>query len=246
MKIDLSGQLAIVTGASRGIGAAIARLLGACGAHVVINYKTNESSAIKVMEMIKASGGSAEVAGFDVTDEDEVKVSIKSIVENHGKIDILVNNAGISKDGLILRVRSSDWDDIINTSLKGAFLCTSNVVRYMIKARYGRIINISSVVGLGGNAGQGAYAAAKSGLIGLTKSLTKELGPRGILVNAVAPGFIDTDMTKDADHKSVVAMIPLGRVGLPEDVAGVVLFLCSEIGSYVTGQVIVVDGGLYI
>ncbi|MEA3222704.1 MAG: beta-ketoacyl-ACP reductase [Thermodesulfobacteriota bacterium] len=245
MKIDLSGQVAVITGASRGIGAAIARLLGSCGAHVVINYKTNESMATMVMEMVKASGGSAEVAGFDVTDEEEVKASIKSIVGHHGKIDILVNNAGISKDGLILRVKPSDWDDIINTSLKGAFLCTSNVARYMIRAKHGRVINVSSVVGLGGNAGQSVYASAKAGLVGLTKSIAKELGPRGILVNAVAPGFIDTDMTKEVDHKSVLSMIPLGRVGVPDDVAGVVLFLCSKIGSYITGQVVVVDGGLY-
>jgi 3-oxoacyl-[acyl-carrier protein] reductase len=246
MKIDLSGQIALVTGASRGIGSSIAKMLGACNAHVVINYKTNEAAASQVRDEIINSGGSAEIVAFDVANEEEVKAAIKVLGEKHGRIDILVNNAGVSKDGLILRAKSADWDEVVHTSLKGAFLCTSHALRYMLKAKSGRIINISSVVGLGGNAGQSVYASAKAGLIGFTKSMAKELASRGILVNAVAPGFIRTDMTKGMDENKVASMIPLSRVGLPEDVGGAVIFLCSELAAYITGQTIVVDGGLYI
>ena len=246
MKIDLNGKVAVVTGASRGIGACIAKMLGACGSHVVINYKANEALALQVKDEIISAGGSAEVLSFNVTSEEEVRSSFKSIGEQHGRIDILVNNAGISKDGLLLRVKEADFDEVIGTSLKGAFLCTSHALRYMLKAKSGRIINISSVVGLGGNAGQSVYASAKAGLIGFTKSLAKELASRSILVNAVAPGFIRTDMTMGMEESKVSGMIPLGRVGLPEDVGGAVVFLCSEFASYITGQTIIVDGGLYI
>jgi 3-oxoacyl-[acyl-carrier protein] reductase len=245
MMIDLKDKVAIVTGASRGIGAAIAKALGASGAHVIVNYRTQTDLAQAVADDITAHGSSAEIMGFDVADDQAVKACFKAVTDRHGRIDILVNNAGISKDALMLRVKPEDFDAVVQVNLKGAFICAFHASRSMIKQHAGRIINISSIVGLGGNAGQSVYASAKAGLIGLTKSLAKELGSRGILVNAVAPGLIETDMTRGMDVISMGAGIPLGRVGRPEDVAGVVLFLCSDLGSYITGQVIVVDGGLY-
>lgn len=245
MNIDLSGQIAVVTGASRGIGASVAGLLGSCGAHVIVNYKSSLKMAEAVVESIQNAGGSAEVMGFDVADEAQVKQSIKRVAEQHSRIDILVNNAGVSKDFLLLRVKPGDFQELVDINLKGAVFCASHAARYMIKQKRGRIITMSSVVGLGGNAGQSVYAATKAGLIGFTKSLAKELGPRGILVNAVAPGLIETDMSRDIDRQAIGQMIPLGRMGMPEDVAGAVLFLCSVLGSYMTGQVLVVDGGLY-
>jgi 3-oxoacyl-[acyl-carrier protein] reductase len=245
MIIDLKDKVAIVTGASRGIGAAIAKTLGASGAHVIVNYRTQTDLAQAVADDITAHGSSAEIMGFDVADDQAVRACFKVVTDRHGRIDILVNNAGISKDALMLRVKPEDFDAVVQVNLKGAFICAFHASRSMIKQHAGRIINISSIVGLGGNAGQSVYASAKAGLIGLTKSLAKELGSRGILVNAVAPGLIETDMTRGMDVISMGAGIPLGRVGCPEDVAGVVLFLCSDLGSYITGQVIVVDGGLY-
>ncbi len=246
LSIDLDGQVALVTGASRGIGAAIARALASCGCHVVVNYRTNRDLAEGVVDSIRSSGGSAEAKGFDVMNGETVKQAVKEIASTHERIDILVNNAGVSKDGLILRTRESDLDEMLGTALKGSFFCTSNVARYMLKRHYGRIVNITSVVGLGGNAGQSVYSAAKASLVGFTKSAAKELATRGILVNAVAPGFIDTDMTSNIDKDKLLGVIPVGRVGMPGDVAGVVAFLCSDLGSYITGQVIVVDGGLYM
>jgi 3-oxoacyl-[acyl-carrier protein] reductase len=245
MEIDLKNKIAAVTGASRGIGASIAAALASCGAHVVVNYKENREKADLVVSSIIEAGGSAEACAFDITSEEQVKQAFGDIVSRHGRIDILVNNAGVSKDALLLRVKSSDMDEMFNTNLKGSILCAFQASRYMLKQKCGRIINISSIVGMGGNPGQSVYSAAKAGLIGFTKSLAKELGPKGILVNAVAPGFVETDMTRGMNAEAVQEMIPLRRIGTPADVAGLVVFLCSDLSSYVTGQVLVVDGGLY-
>ncbi len=244
MKIDLLGQVALVTGGSRGIGAATCKTLAGAGAYVVINYRSGQAEAEQVLADIQAAGGQAEILAFDVVDEDGVKAAVKEIVKRCGRIDILVNNAGISRDALLLRAKSADFDSMVNTNLKGAFLCTFHASRYMLKQKSGRVINISSIVGLGGNAGQSLYAATKAGLVGFTKSLAKELGSRGVLVNAIAPGLIATDMTEGMDSDAI--NIPLGRMGQPEDVAAAVLFLSSDLSRYMTGQVMVVDGGLYI
>ena len=245
MEINLHSQVALVTGASRGIGASIATVLGACGAHVVVNYRENSEAAQEVVDSIITAGGSAEAICFDVTDEAVIKESVQQIRESHGSIDILINNAGVSKNGLLLRAKPSDFEYMVNTNLKGSFFCSFHVSRYMIRQKKGRIINISSIVGLGGNAGQSIYATTKAGLIGLTKSLAKELGPKGVLVNAIAPGLVETDMTRDMDQGKIVNDIPLRRIGRPEDITGLVAFLCSDLSSYITGQVFVIDGGLY-
>ena len=244
-EIDLKAQVAIVTGASRGIGATTAKVLGSAGAHVIVNYKTNAERAGEVAEAIISSGGSAEILGFDVADEAAVGRHIDDIMARHKRIDILVNNAGISKDALFLRVRPEMLNEMIDVNLKGSFFCTFHAARYMIKQRRGKIVTVSSIVGLGGNAGQSVYAMTKAGLIGMTKSFAKELGPRGVRVNAVAPGLVDTDMTQGMDREAIVKEIPLRKMGSPEEMAEVVLFLCSDLSSYITGQVIVVDGGLY-
>ncbi|MEA2102430.1 MAG: 3-oxoacyl-ACP reductase family protein [Thermodesulfobacteriota bacterium] len=243
--MDMTSRVAIVTGASRGIGAATARHLGACGAHVVVNYHTKGDLAQAVVDSIVDSGGRAEALCFDVSDEAAVKAAIGDIVARHGRIDCLVNNAGISQNGLMLRFRVADYDRIMDANLKSAFLCASYCIRYMAKRRYGRIVNLSSVVGMGGNTGQAVYAASKAGIIGLTKSLAKEFASRGILVNAIAPGMIDTDMTGDLDIEKAGIHIPLKRKGRPEEVASAIVFLCSDMSSYMTGQIMVVDGGMY-
>ena len=245
MNLDLKDQVAVVTGAGRGIGAAIARQLADAGAYVVVNYHLNESSALAVVDDIKDRGGRAEAVRFDVADDKAVRDCFKDVAERFGRLDILINNAGISKDNLLLRFKTEDFDQVVQTNLKGAFICAFHASRYMLKQRRGRIVNISSVVGLGGNAGQAVYAATKAGLIGLTKSLAKELGSRGILVNAIAPGLIETDMSRNVDLKALEGNIPLERIGRPQDVAGAALFLCSDLSAYITGQVIIVDGGLY-
>ena len=245
MNLELNAQVAVVTGASRGIGAAIARELAKAGAYVAVNYHTHAAEAHAVVEEIKAQGGKAEALGFDVADDQAVKACFKDLAERRGHIDILVNNAGIARDNLLLRFKNEDFDHVVRTNLKGAFICAFHASRYMLKQRRGRIVNISSVVGLGGNAGQAVYAATKAGLIGLTKSLAKELGSRGILVNAIAPGLIETDMSSGVDLKALEGNIPLERIGRPQDVAGPALFLCSDLSAYITGQVIIVDGGLY-
>ncbi len=245
MDINLKDQVAVVTGASRGIGASIAKTLASCGAHVVINYRQNREKAEEVVASIREAGGSAEALCFDVADEAAVKEAFQDIAGRLGRIDILVNNAGRSKDSLLLRMKSADVDEMLNTNLKGLFFCSFQASRYMLKQKNGRIVNISSVVGIGGNPGQSIYAATKAGLIGFTKSLAKELGSKGILVNAVAPGLVETDMTAGMDTASLVEQIPLRRIGTPADVAGLVAFLCSELGSYITGQVLIIDGGLY-
>jgi 3-oxoacyl-[acyl-carrier protein] reductase len=236
MTIDLSNQVALVTGASRGIGAATAKLLGSAGAHVIVNYKSSS---------IISSGGSAEAMCFDVADEAEVGRHFVDIIARHARLDILVNNAGISKDALFLRIKPEMLNEMIDVNLKGSFFCTSHAARYMIKQRSGKIVTVSSIVGLGGNAGQSMYAMTKAGLIGMTKSFAKELGPRGVRVNAIAPGLVDTEMTSGIDRQAIVKEIPLRKTGSPDEVAGVILFLCADLSDYITGQVIIVDGGLY-
>lgn len=245
----LENKVALVTGASRGIGRAIAIKLAQCGARVIINYSSQEAEARKTQELMGSFAKDSRIMRFDVAQEDEVIKAVALIIEEMGSIDILVNNAGIAVDGLLMRIKSEDFDRQISINLKGAFNCSKAVSRPMIKNKSGRIINISSVVGQMGNAGQCAYAAAKAGLIGLTKSLAKELASRNILVNAVTPGYIATDMTKDILDKNmqeIIEHIPLGRVGQPEDIAQAVAFLASSDASYITGQVLSVNGGVYI
>lgn len=243
--IDLSPQVALVTGASRGIGAATAKALAKAGAHVIVNYRSNGDLAQEVVQSILSSGGSAEALPFDISDEAAVGSSIADVMARHGRLDILVNNAGISKDALFLRVKPEMLNDMIDVNIKGSFFCTFHAARYMIKQKSGRIVTVSSIVGMGGNAGQTVYATTKAGLIGMTKSFSKELGPRGVRVNAVAPGFVETDMTEGIDRGAIIKEIPLRKTANPDDIAGVILFLCSDLSSYITGQVIVVDGGLH-
>ncbi len=241
----LAGQTALVTGASRGIGRAIALSLGEAGAEVVVNYSSSPEKAEEVVNSIHAFGGKAYSMQSNVSEEQAVDELVKSILERSHRIDILINNAGITRDGLLMRMKTNDWQDVININLSGVFLCTRAVARTMIKQRSGRIVNITSVVGLIGNAGQTNYAAAKAGVVGLTKSTAKEFASRGITVNAVAPGFIVTDMTKELNQESILKAIPLGSFGTPEQVAGAVRFLAADpAASYITGQVLQVDGGM--
>ncbi len=244
---DLQGKVALVTGASRGIGRAIAVKLAQAGAAVVVNYQGNEAAARETLALIQQAGGKGLLYKADVTDSAEVEAMFKAILSEYGRLDILVNNAGITRDGLIMRLKDGDWSQVINTNLTGVFNCCRAAAKPMMKQRGGRIINISSVVGLEGNAGQVNYAAAKAGLLGLTKSLAKELASRAIMVNAVAPGFIKTDMTdtiSDEAKQLLAERIPVGRLGNPDDVADLVLFLAGDGAGYITGQVIAVDGGM--
>jgi 3-oxoacyl-[acyl-carrier protein] reductase len=243
----LDGKCALVTGASRGIGRAIAVKLASEGAKVALNYAGNAAAAEEVKKEIEAAGGQAITVQADVSDPASVEAMIQTVVDAFGQIDILVNNAGITRDGLLLRMKDEDFDAVINTNLKGIFYTTKLVSKLMMKKRFGRIVNMASVVGLTGNAGQTNYAAAKAGVIGFSKSAAKELAARGITVNMVAPGFIETDMTAVIPEKAKEAMmgeIPLGRAGKPEDVANAVLFLVSDQAAYITGQVLKVDGGM--
>lgn len=243
----LDGNVAIITGASRGIGRSVAIELAKAGAKVVINYAGNHAAAKEVEDAVKAIGGEALLIQADVASADAVDQMIKQTVDAFGRVDILVNNAGITRDTLLMRMKEEDWDAVINTNLKGIFNCTKSVSRIMMKQRSGRIINMTSVVGIMGNAGQANYAAAKAGVIGFTKSMAKELASRGITVNAIAPGFISTDMTAvltDQVKHELSTQIPLGRLGTPEDVAGAVVFLASGAANYITGQTINVDGGM--
>ena len=242
---SLDGQTALVTGASRGIGRAVALALAAEGAEVVVNYASSPEAAEAVVAEIQAKGGSAYALKADVSDEASVDDLIKTVLKRSERIDVLVNNAGITRDGLLMRMKTEDWQAVINLNLTGVFLCTRAVSRPMLKQRSGRIINITSVVGLMGNAGQANYAAAKAGVVGLTRSSAKEMASRGITVNAVAPGFIATDMTKDLEADAILTAIPLGRFGTPDQVAGTVRFLAADpAAAYITGQVLQVDGGM--
>ena len=242
---SLDGQTALVTGGGRGIGRAIALALGDAGAEVVVNYSSSAAAAEEVVATIKADGGQAYALQANVSVEEDVDGLIKTVLERSGRLDVLVNNAGITRDGLLMRMKTTDWQSVIDLNLSGVFLCTRAVARPMLKQKSGRIINITSVVGLMGNAGQANYAAAKAGVIGLTRSTAKELASRGITVNAVAPGFIATDMTKDLDADSILKEIPLGTFGTQEQVAGTVRFLAADsAAAYITGQVLQVDGGM--
>ena len=245
--MDFSGKTAVVTGGSRGIGRAVCLELAKGGANVVLCYAGNESAANETVSACEALGAKALAVKCDVADSAQVKALIDEAVKAFGRIDILVNNAGITRDGLLMMMKEEDFDAVISANLRGTFLCMKAVSRLMMKQRYGRIVNLSSVVGLRGNAGQVNYAASKAGVIGMTKSLAKELASRGVTVNAVAPGFIDTDMTAampETAKTATLASIPMQRLGAPEDIAKAVAFLASDDAAYITGQVIAVDGGM--
>jgi 3-oxoacyl-[acyl-carrier protein] reductase len=245
--MELAGQVAVVTGGSRGIGRAIAQRLAALQAHVIINYLANERAAEETRTSIEAVGGQVTLRRFDVADAQGTEQAFNSMLDEHGRLDILVNNAGVTRDTLVLRMKEEDWQQVLQINLSGMYHCSKAALRSMIRQRSGRIVNITSVIGMIGNAGQANYAAAKAGAIGLTKSLAREVASRGITVNAVAPGFIETDMTQglSAEAKGeLLRQIPLGRWGTPQDVAHCVGFLVSLRASYITGQVIQVNGGL--
>ena len=242
-------RIVVVTGGSRGIGRAVCAALSAPGTQVCFNYSSNPDAAKTTADSIAAAGGEAVYRQVDVASPSAVADYLGGILDDTGRIDVLVNNAGITRDGLLVRMKETDWDAVMDVNLKGAFHCMKAAAKAMMKQRYGRIINISSVVGVSGNPGQANYVASKAGIIGLTKAVARELASRNITVNAVAPGYIDTDMTGDLGDKAKAAMIgqiPLGRIGTPEDVAGVVAFLASPAADYITGQVIHVSGGMYM
>lgn len=249
MSAGLQGQVALVTGASRGIGRAIAERLAREGALVLVNYVQQQAAAEETCAAIAADGGQAALCRFDIANGAEVTAAVQQAVERYGKIDVLVNNAGLSIDNLLLRLKEEEWDRVIDVNLKGAFLCTKAVVRSMLKQKGGRIINLTSVVAQTGNAGQAAYTAAKAGVIGFTKTMAKELASRSITVNAVAPGFIETDMTgslPDQVKSGYLSLIPAGRWGTAAEVAELVAFLAGPLAGYITGQVINVNGGMYM
>lgn len=244
----LKDKVALVTGGSRGIGKSIAKRLASEGAIVVINYMQNDSAANETKKEIEDAGGQATISKFDVSDFDTVHQEIDKIIEKFGGLHILINNAGITKDALLMRMKEDDWDSVISINLKGTFNCTRAVTRNMFKQREGRIVNLTSVVGEMGNAGQTNYAASKAGVIGFTKACAREMAPRGITVNAVSPGFIKTDITDELPEdirQDYISKIPLNRFGTTEDVAGAVAFLTSDDASYITGEVFRVNGGIY-
>ena len=245
----LENLVALVTGGSRGIGRAICVKLASLGAVVGINYVSNPAAAEETLQQITAIGGTGFTVRFDVADAEAVQENIKEIIATHGQVDILVNNAGITRDGLMARMKEDDWDSVLDTNLKGAFLCSKAVMRTMMKKRWGRIINVSSVVGFVGNSGQVNYAAAKAGMTGLTKSIARELAGRNITVNGVAPGYIVTDMTEglaEEVQEALKGQIPMGVLGTPADVAAAVGFLASPDSQYMTGQTLHVNGGMYM
>lgn len=247
--MTLAGQVAVVTGASRGIGRAIALSLAKAGAYVVLNYRGNQTAADASLAAIVEQGGRGELSRFDVANESEIEQAVKKIVDGHNKIDILVNNAGVTADSLLMRISAVDWDQVIGTNLKGTILCTKVVSRHMIRQRFGRILNMSSVAGQTGNAGQSLYAASKAGIIGFTKTIARELASRNVTANVIAPGFIETDMTaklSEQQREKSVQLIPLGRFGTCQEVADMVVFLAGEKAGYITGQVFSINGGLYM
>jgi len=246
---DLMKRTVVVTGGTRGIGRAVCLAFAGPDANVYFNYSSASAASSETEELIARAGGHAKGIQVNVCSEKEVEVFFKKILDETGRIDVLVNNAGITRDGLLVRMKEKDWDDVIDVNLKGTFICTKIAVKPMMKQRYGRIINITSVVGASGNPGQANYVASKAGIIGFTKAVAKELASRGITSNAVAPGFVETDMTASLSEKvkeSMISMIPLGRAGKPEDVAAAVVFLASESAAYITGQIIHVSGGMYM
>ena len=238
-------KTALVTGGSRGIGRAICIELANFGCHIIVNYKSNEQAALETVSMIEKNGGTAEISKFDVSVAEETVSNIEALIKKHECIDILVNNAGITSDGLFVMMQDADWHSVINTSLSGFFNCTKPVLKKMIRKRSGSVVTISSVAGIMGNRGQANYSAAKAGLIGASKALSSEISRLGIRVNVVAPGLIDTDMIEQAPVEQIKNIIPMARIGKPEEVAKVVRFLCSEDSSYITGQVISVNGGMF-
>lgn len=245
--ITLEGQVALVTGSSRGIGAVIARRFAEAGAKIALNYNASLAAATEVMDSINANGGDAMMIAGDVSDETSSQETIKAVVERFGRIDILVNNAGIHRDRLLLRMSPADFDEVLQVNLRGAFLCTKYAMPHLIRQHYGRVVNVSSVVGLTGNPGQANYAAAKAGLIGFTKAVAREVASRNVTVNAVAPGYIATGMAEDLteeQRQQILERIPMGRFGTSEDVAETILFLSSKGAGYLTGQVLTIDGGL--
>lgn len=247
MQIRLDERIALVTGGSRGIGRAIALSLASTGATVIVNYRGNQAAADETVSAIESAGGKAVAIQADVANAEDVDRLFKEVMDRFGRIDVLVNNAGITRDTLMLRMKDEDWDAVMDTNLRGLFLCTRAALRPMTRARWGRIINITSVVGLMGNAGQANYAAAKAGIIGFSKSVAREIGSRSITVNAVAPGFIDTELTAvlgPETREALIKQIPLGRLGTPDDVASLVTFLASEQAAYITGQTFNTDGGM--
>lgn len=246
---ELQGRVALVTGASRGIGRAIALKLGSMGATVLVNYNGSADRAREVAEAIESMGGSAETVCCNVADFDACGKMVEEVIGKYKRVDILVNNAGIARDNLIMRMSEEEYDNVLNTNLKGAFNTIRHLSRWFLKQRSGKIINISSVSGVLGNAGQANYSASKAGLIGLTKSVARELASRGICVNAIAPGFVDTEMTKAMPEKTreaAVGTVPMGRLGLPEEIAEAAAFLAGNGSDYITGQVLCVDGGMAI
>ena len=246
---DLAGKIAVVTGGSRGIGRATSIALAEAGAFVLVNYRSNEEAAKQTLSLIEEAGGQAELVCFDVADPESVDRGLKAAIERHGRIDILVNNAGISIDQLLLRVSPKDLDMTWATNVNGPIYCAKACIRPMMKKRWGRVINLSSVVAESGNPGQAVYSSSKAALLGLTRTLAREYASRGITVNAVAPGFIETDMTadlSDAGKQGIIDQTPLGRIGRPEEVAAAVVFLASEEASYITGQVVRVNGGMHV
>ena len=249
IRVDLGGKVALVTGAGRGIGAAIARRLGASGAHVIVNYRSSEAEAHAVTKSILDAGGHAVAVQGDIGDAESTEALFAGVLKQHGDLDILINNAGVVKDGLLVTMRDADWQRVIDVNLTGLMRTTRLALRSMMRARKGSIVNLASIQALRGGRGQANYAAAKAGVLGLTRAAALEVADRGVRVNAVLPGFIETDMTQVIQRRAgdtVLAQIPQARFGQPEDVAGLVLFLCSEDAAYITGQALVVDGGLSI
>ena len=245
--IQLDGKVALVTGASRGIGAVVAHRLAQAGARVGVNFHASSDAAEIVVDSINKAGGEAILVGGDVSLEEPAEKVSKNLLDHYGRIDILVNNAGINKDQLLIRMKPEDFDSVMNVNLRGAFLCTRYAMTHMIRQRSGRVINMSSVVGLSGNPGQANYAAAKAGLVGLTKAVAREVASRNVTVNALAPGYITTAMVDELSEETqdkILSTIPMGRFGTPEDVAEAVIFLAGDGASYITGQVLTIDGGM--